>query len=333
MTNETIKNQAELEIEALADVFRIATSGFDDFYKEAEKKDKGDSSKAASSGYSSKAASSGNYSTAASSGDSSTAASSGYSSKAASSGDSSTAASSGYSSTAASSGYSSKAASSGDSSKAASSGDSSTAASSGYSSKAASSGDSSACAAVGYRAAVKGDLGNLIMASEYANRDGKIIPIGGKADIVDGKTIKANQWYIVESGKWVAVDFTDGIFSRVISIRNGVKKVRTENDKILFIVSDDNGNHAHGDTIVEARESLIYKNIAKFDGKLPKSATGKEWIGIYRAVTGACAAGVKMFVDQTGKSLDDTYTTKQIMTLTKGHFGAEAFASKVRGEK
>lgn len=133
---------------------------------------------------------------------------------------------------------------------------------------------------------------------------------------------------IVESGKWVEVDVSDGIFSRVLSNRGGVKKVKTDSGKILFVVSDDNGNSAHGKTIAEAREDLIYKVVAKFDGKLPKSATGKEWIGIYRAVTGACGAGIKHFVESTKKDLDKTYTSKQIMELSKGQFGFEKFAEK-----
>jgi hypothetical protein len=274
MTKE--KSQAELEIEALADVFGIATTGFEDFYKNTK-----DSAK----GYSSTAASSGDNSTAASSGDNSTAASSGYSSKAASSGDNSTA---------------------------------------------ASSGDNSSSTAVGYRAAVKGDKGNLLMASEYIIKDGKYIPIGGKADLVDGKKLKADRWYIVEGGEWVEVDFTDGVFSRVISNKGGVKKVKTDNGKVLYVVSDENGNSAHGDTIKEAREDLVYKVVAKFDGAIPTKATGKEWIGIYRAVTGACGAGVRNFVESTGKSLDDTYTAKQIAKLVAGQFGAEKFAEKLK---
>ena len=265
------KNQAELEIESLQDVFNIATSGFDDFYKAA--------GNAASSGTYSTAASSGTYSTAASSGDSSTAASSGYASKA------------------------------------------------------ASSGDSSGCASIGYRAAVKGDLGNLIMASEYVRKGDDLVPVGGKAEIIDGKKLKPNRWYIVENSEWVEVDFTDNVFSYVLSNGNGVKKVKTEQGKVLYVVTDANGNSAHGETIKKAREDLIYKNVAKFEGELPKKATGKEWIGVYRAVTGACAVGVKMFVESTGKSLDDTYTATQICKLVQGQFGAEQFAKKVKGEK
>ena len=273
MTKE--KSQAEIEIDALQDIFNIATTGFDEFYKSAKEKDKGDSSTAASSGDSSKAASSG---------DSSTAASSGNYSKAASSGDSSTA---------------------------------------------ESSGEHSGCTSIGYRAAVKGDLGNLLMASEYEKRGDKYVPVGGKADIVDGKILRPNCWYIVEKGKWVEVDFTDNVFSYVISNKKGVKKVKTEQGNILYVVSDDNGNSAHGETIDKAREDLIYKVVAKFDGDLPKKATGKEWIGIYRAVTGACSAGVKNFVEGTGKSLDNVYTAKEISKLVEGQFGAAAFAKKL----
>ena len=270
----TQKSQAEIEIEALQDVFNIATTGFNEFYKTAKEKDKGNHSTAASSGngstaassgnystaassgYGSKAASSGNYSTAASSGnhstaassgDDSTAASSGNGSTAASSGDHSTAASSGYGSKAASSGYYSTAASSGYYSTAASSGNYSTAASSGYGSTAASSGDdskaecageNSGCTSIGYRAAVKGDLGNLIMASEYVVENNKAIPVGGKADIIDGKKLKPQCWYIVEKDAWVEVDFTDGVFSYVLSNKKGVKKVKTEQGNVLYVVND-----------------------------------------------------------------------------------------------
>ena len=279
------KSQAELEIEALAEVFGIATTGFEEFYKKAKESQTGNSSTAASSGDYSKAASSG---------------------------------------------YRSTAASSGNSSKAASSGDGSTAASSGDYSKAASSGYGSACAVLGYRAAVSGDIGNLLMCSEYVKKDGNYIPVGGKADLVDGKKLKPNRWYIVEKAKWVEVDFSDGIFAYVLSNKAGVKKVKTEDGKILFVVHDDNGNSAHGKTIKEAREDLIYKAVAKFDGAIPKKATGKEWVGIYRAVTGACGAGVRMFVEQAGHNLDDIYTAKEIAKLVKGQYGAEKFAEKIK---
>ena len=168
------------------------------------------------------------------------------------------------------------------------------------------------------------------MTSEYIEKDGNYVPVGGKADIVDGKILKPGCWYIVEKGEWVEVDFTDGVFSYVLSTKSGVKKVKTESGDVLFIVSDDNGNSAHGKTIEEARADLIYKVVAKFEGELPESAKGTEWIGIYRAVTGACSTGVRLFVESTGKSLDDTYTAKEIAELVKGKFGADKFAEKLK---
>ncbi len=386
------KNQAEIQIEALADVFNIATEGFAKFYKEAENSasgrhstaassgqgskaaslgyrstaassgdgstaassgqgskaaSSGDYSKAASSGDYSKAASSGDYSKAASSGHGSTAASSGQGSKAASSGDYSKAASSGYRSTAASSGEGStaassghdstatssgdysKAASSGDYSKAASSGHGSTAASSGDYSTAASSGKYSACAALGYRAAVRGEIGNLLMASEYEEIDNDFLLIGGKADLVDGKKLKPGRWYIVEGGEWVEVDFTDNIFAYVLSNKKGVKKVETEEGKILYIVEDENGNAAHGETIKQAKEDLIYKSIARHDAPIPAKTTGKEWVGIYRGITGACSAGVKIFVEKLNRDLNDVYTSDEVIALTHGQYGAEKFKEAV----
>ena len=197
-------NEAEKIIDGLDKVFAIATTGFDDFKKNA---------KEVASGYESKAASSGDWS---------------------------------------------KAASSGNGSTAASSGNGSTAASSGDWSKSSCKGECSACSAVGYRAAVKGDIGSLIMASEYKKDGSHFIPVGGKADIIDGKILKPDCWYIVENGEWVEVDFTDGIFSYVISSKNGVKKVKDEKGKVMYVVTDGE-NYAHGDTIQDARESLVYK--------------------------------------------------------------------------
>lgn len=167
------------------------------------------------------------------------------------------------------------------------------------------------------------------MVSEYVKNGNEYVPVGGKADLVDGKKLKPNCWYIVEKSEWVEVDFTDGIFSYVLSNKKCVKKVKTEQDKVLYVVSDDKGNSAHGETIAKAREDLIFKVIAKADVAIPKKATGKEWVGIYRAVTGACSAGVKMFVEGTGKSLDDTYTAKEIARLVQGQYGAEQFAKKM----
>ena len=204
----------------------------------------------------------------------------------------------------------------------------SNAASSGDYSKAASSGEHSACSSLGFRAAVKGDLGNLLMASEYIKKEGQYVPIGGKADIVDGKKLKAGRWYIVEGGEWVEVDFTDGIFSRVISNKGNIKRVKDDNGKILYVVTDGE-NHAHGETVKEARDALIYK-ISSRD-----TSVYKDWkpsyvkpmadiIKAYRAITGACESGVRSFIESKGK-FPKEMKISDVFKETKGAYGAEVF--------
>ena len=355
----TDQNEAQKIIDAMQDVFNIASSGFDKFYKEAKENSSGYSSKAASSGTSSKAASSGtyskaassgtyskaassgNYSTAASSGYSSTAASSGNYSKAASSGDSSTAASSGtYSkaassgdaSTAASSGYSSTAASSGTYSNAASSGDSSKAASSGDSSKAAASGENVCAFACGRNVCAKASLGGGIALSEYDDKN-KLVAVA--ASIIDGKKLLADEWYKLEGGKFVHVDWSDGIFSRVKSIKKiGNATVKTiiidgQNKKSYIYISG--GKSAHGETIEKAKADLRYKiadrDTSRFKGwKLTDEKPLDEIIEAYRVITGACEEGTRTFVERQEK-LPQKLTIADVINRTKGAFGNEQFAA------
>ena len=254
----------------------------------------------------------------------------GYGSLSSSTGHYSLSSSSGVGSQSSSDGDRSQSSSNGYCSQSLSTGNYSKSSSNGEGSQSSSAGESSAASALGYRAMVRGDLGNLIMASEYAKRGDKTIPIGGRADLVDGKTLKPNRWYIVEGGKWVEVDYSDKIFGYVLSNRGGIKKIRTDGKEILYVVSDENGNTAHGETIKAAIEDLVYKNVAKFEGDLPNKATGKEWIGIYRALTGACAPGIKMFVKSNKIDLEKNYTARKVAKIIRGQYGAEEFEKKVK---
>jgi len=290
----------------------------------------GNYSKSSSTGHYSQSSSNGNYSQSSSTGDGSQSSSSGVGSQSSSNGYCSQSSSTGINSKSSSNGDYSQSSSNGNYSQSSSTGDGSQSSSNGDYSKSSSAKESSAASALGYRAMVKGDLGNLIMASEYAKRGDKVIPIGGRADLVDGKTLKPNRWYIVEGGKWVEVDYSDKIFGYVLSNKGGIKKIRTDGKEILYVVSDENGNTAHGETIKAAREDLVYKNVAKFEGDLPNKATGKEWIGIYRALTGACAPGIKMFVKSNKIDLEKNYTARKVAKIIRGQYGAEEFEEKVK---
>jgi len=169
------------------------------------------------------------------------------------------------------------------------------------------------------------------MASEYVKKDGEYVPVGGKADIVDGKKLKANTWYIVEDAKWVEVDFTDGIFTRVISSRSGVKKVKDDSGAIMYIVSSGEFN-AHGGTIKEAREALLFKTAdrdvsAYRNMSMDTVKTPMEWAVVYHVVSGACETGCKMFMSR--QTLKDEYTLAEIIEATKGQYGHNKFVEVV----
>lgn len=100
--------------------------------------------------------------------------------------------------------------------------------------------------------------------------------------------------------------------------------------EILYVVSDRNGNFSHGKTIKQARKDLVYKTIAKFDGTLPKKAAVKEWIGIYRVVTGACSVGVQMFVEKNSYDLEKIMTAKEVAEAIGNSYGATKFKELVK---
>jgi hypothetical protein len=99
--------------------------------------------------------------------------------------------------------------------------------------------------------------------------------------------------------------------------------------KTSYLVTDGT-NWSHGDTIKEAKADLVYK----VTDRKPEQYTGlgldsklsfEEAVACYRCITGACAAGVKHFVDESGAKSSE-YTIQSIIDLTKGRYGHESFA-------
>jgi len=172
--------------------------------------------------------------------------------------------SSGYSSKSASSGNSSTSASSGNSSKSASSGNYSSSSSSGYSSKSASSGnysksscdgENSSATSNGFFSEVMGTTDGSVLCAIEFNKEYK--PIGFAGGIV-GKDLEANKWYIAHEGKLKEMIEVDGMKSILLHKKGKVMKVLLTNFTESYIVTDGT-NYAHGSTVKEARESLIYK--------------------------------------------------------------------------
>jgi len=113
-----------------------------------------------------------------------------------------TEAQSGNSSKSAQSGNSSKSAQSGDFSKSAQSGDFSKSAQSGYSSKIIVTGNNCVAANIGHGGKIKGIIGTWITLAEY---DNKGICICVRSKKIDGKTLKADTFYMLKDKKFVEV--------------------------------------------------------------------------------------------------------------------------------
>lgn len=126
----------------------------------------------------------------------------------------------------------------------------------------------------------------------------------------------------------------DGIFSVIDSHHSNVYKVHTlgQEDKPFYLITDGDNHWAHGDTLAEAKDDLIYKisdrdTSAYANLSLDDTLSVEEAIAAYRTITGACSAGTKDFIENSLPSPHkDKYTIREIIELTTGRYGNEKFA-------
>ncbi len=119
--------------------------------------------------------------------------------------------------------------------------------------------------------------------------------------------------------------FADGILAKILEYKKNVYKIQIcGQTKISFCIEKD-GIFSHGDTIKQAKESLIYKISNRDTSKyknytLDTIVTFEEAIQMYRCITGACEAGTKHFVENVLKVKKKKYTIKEVIELTKGQY-------------
>ena len=123
--------------------------------------------------------------------------------------------------------------------------------------------------------------------------------------------------------------FADGILARIVSKRGPVSRVvicgRTE---ISYLVTDGEA-WSHGKNLAEARDGLLYKigerDTSEFKAwKLDQVVTKRDAIRAYRTITGACEGGVRAWMET--RKTPESVSVGGIIELTKGAYGAEAFA-------
>ena len=132
--------------------------------------------------------------------------------------------------------------------------------------------------------------------------------------------------------------FADRILAKILNKKtnktNTVYKVQIcGQTKVSYCVEytnpDGSKTFAHGETIKQAKDSLIYK-ISNRDTSMYKDytldtvVTFEEAIKMYRVITGACEAGTRNFVEHLTKK-KKKYTIQEIVTATEGQYGSDTF--------
>ena len=122
--------------------------------------------------------------------------------------------------------------------------------------------------------------------------------------------------------------YIDGIISIVISKHKNVYKVRNLGETQESFIVQDGDVYSHGDTIQEAKDSLIYKisnrDTSKFDNyTFGTELTIKEAIEMYRVITGACEGGTRYFVENVLTDKKEKYTVQEVITLTQNQYNHE----------
>ena len=131
-----------------------------------------------------------------------------------------------------------------------------------------------------------------------------------------------------QNGKYILID---GIFSEILHRKNNIIKAKKYGtSKTLYIVTDGNKNYAHGNTIKEAQEDLMFKvnKKSKSDYKdlnLKSKLKFNDAVICYRVITGSCRFGVKDFI-KTNNVQEKDYTISEIINITKGAYGSDIFS-------
>ena len=305
----------------------------------------GDSAKIGSSGNSAQIGSSGDYAQIGSSGNSAQIGSSGNSAQIGSSGDYAQIGSSGNSAQIGSSGDSAQIGSSGDSAqigssgysaKIGSSGDYAKIGSSGYYAKIDSTGYKAVISGIGFKSIAKGKIGSWITLAEYTrNEIDNLIVDFVKTEYIDGERIKEDTFYTLYNHEFKEVEIIDNVETIILNRKkNVIKGLYLDSLNPCYVVEKD-GAFSHGDTLKEAKESLIYKisNRDKSmyeDYTLDSVVTFEDAVKMYRVITGACEAGTRNFVQGLAKR-KKKYTVAEIITATQGQYGNETFKEFFNG--
>ena len=125
----------------------------------------------------------------------------------------------------------------------------------------------------------------------------------------------------------------DGIFMEVDSHRGNVWVGHEIGRKEkIFLVTDGNQKYAHGFTLKEAKEDLIFKvdgrRLDDFKRLTQESVLlMSEAVVAYRVITGACGFGVKDYIKNRLPKEKKEFSMAEVIELTKDEYGGKSFSA------
>lgn len=149
----------------------------------------------------------------------------------------------------------------------------------------------------------------------------------------------------IKSFNNIPVYTIDSIQTGIISAKGNVAKGFILRGNLTtepcYIVKDNNGIYAHGETLKEAQEALrakqlermpVEKRIQLFKErfKSDKLYKGQEFYDWHHTLTGSCKMGRDSFCEEHEINLESEYTVKDFIELTENSYGGEII-KKLRG--
>ena len=139
---------------------------------------------------------------------------------------------------------------------------------------------------------------------------------------------KGTYLYENENGRYIKADEN---FAKILEQKGNLYHIDMYGDgEITYLITDGEGNWAHGETLDEAKADLLYKITDRDKSDygnltLDSELSFEDAIVCYRVITGACSFGTKDFIENRLGEKKDEYTISEIIKLTEGEYGNEVF--------
>lgn len=164
------------------------------------------------------------------------------------------------------------------------------------------------------------------------------LTVGGWLDLFGCTGIKSKAKELEKVKKLKDGDYVPNRYLYADGILTHIKREKHIDGYTFYVgkikgrnVVTDGKNFAHCETLRDGIADLLFKS-AKDRGAEQYRAYTLDTVlplddakTMYRVITGACRAGTEQFVDSLGESVKAEYSVREMIELTKGQYGGNAF--------